>query len=168
MYTLGVNPAAVIDPVTTTANLDGGGLILAPGTRAVNQDGNEYILLVAGGAIASLGNLGFWDEDFAFTTVSTSNDIGGTPLAANRGTPTESGQRFWAQTYGMGTVQALTLAAADVVLETTGTAGAVDDSVTSGSFCVEGLTLMATNAGVSTVATNARFSYPHLAYLARA
>jgi hypothetical protein len=167
MYTLGVNPTAVITPVTNTANIDGGGVILAPGTRAVNQDGNEYLLLVATGA-TTIGSLGFWDENFDFTPVSTSNDIGGTPLAIVRGAATADGQYFWAQTYGMGTVLALTLAAADVALETTGTAGAVDDSVTSGSFVIEGLTLMSTNSGLSTVATNARISYPHLAYLARA
>lgn len=160
MYTLGVNPTAVITPVTNTANLDGGGVILAPGTLAANQDGNIYILLVAAGAIASTGLVGFWDENFAFTLISSSNDYGGAPLALNRGTPTASGQYFWAQVYGQGIVQCAAAAAADAVLATSGTAGKVDDVVAT-FFPIEGLTLMAAAGGE--VSAAARISWPHTA-----
>jgi hypothetical protein len=158
MYTLGVNPTDVFTP----SLMEQAAVLLAPGTRAVNQNGNEYILLVSGAAIATVGNLGFWDENFIFTLVSSANDVGGTPLAINRGTPTVAAQRFWAQTYGQGTVLAAAAATADTTLYTTATPGAVDD-VSATFFAVLGLQLMVAAGGAA--ATAARISYPTLAHV---
>ena len=163
MFQLGINPTQVFTPST----LGEEGKLLALGTVGRDHKGNEYILLLAAGAIAVDGHVGFWDENYTFTALSTSNDVGGTPLAVSRGQPTASGQRFWAQREGLGTVRVLASAAADVALESTATAGVLDDSVTTGSFAVEGLHLMTANAA-SEGSIQARISSPHLAYLARA
>jgi hypothetical protein len=54
-------------------------------------------------------------------------------------------------------VNALTLCATDVKLYTTATAGAIDDSATD---CIQGLTLVSTNAAGGTVATECYSSIP--------
>lgn len=163
MYTLGVNPTEVLDPiagVSDNPDVPGAGQYLAPGTRAVNQDGNEYILLVAAGAISVDGLVGFWDEDFTFTGVANGTGVGGMPLAVSRGQPAEADQLFWAQTYGMGDAQADAAAAADTLLTTTATAGEVDDAGGAGSWNIQGLHFMEAATGAGAFA--ARISYPHL------
>lgn len=169
MYIEGINPTRVL----TAADLppavnapqplpDAGGESLALGTMGRDQLSNEYILLQSAAAIAAAGFMGFWDENFIFTLISNGNDVGGVPLAANRGLPTAAGQRFWAQTYGMGTVQAAAAAAADVLLFTSATPGAVDD-VSATFFPIEGLAFMVAATGAG--AFNARLANPRTAYL---
>lgn len=156
MYTLGVTPTDVFDP----SAIEELGKLLGLGTRAVNQDGNEYILLEAAGAIAVDGLVGFWDEDHVFTGVANATGVGGMPLAVSRGLPTASGQRFWAQTYGVGNAQADAAAAADTLLATTTTAGEVDDAAGAGTWNIQGLHFMVAATGAG--AFQARISYPHL------
>lgn len=168
MYIEGINPNRVFEladlpPAVNAVQplQDGYGQALALGTRGRDQLGNSYILLAAGAAIATQGNIGFWDEAFAFTLLSTANDVGGTPVAGNIGLPTALGQRFWAIVEGMGPARVLANAAADARLNTTATAGALDDDGTAAAFAIEGLHLMTANGG-ATASVLARYSNPHV------
>jgi hypothetical protein len=168
MYIEGINPARVFEaadlPPAVNAPQplpDSYGQAFALGTRGRDQSGNSYILLQSPAAIATQGNIGFWDENFLFTLLSTGNDVGGISLAGNFGLPTLAGQRFWALVEGMGPVRVNAAVAADAALFPTATPGALDDvSPGAGAFAVEGLNPMVASGGAASI--NARYFNPHL------
>lgn len=168
MYIEGINPNRVFEatdlpPAVTAVQplADSYGQGFALGTRGRDQAGSSYILLSAAAPIATQGNVGFWDEGFAFTLMGTGNDVGGTPLAGNVGLPTAAGQRFWAIVEGMGPLRVNAAVVADAALFPTATPGALDDvSPGAGAFPVEGLNPMVASGGAATI--TGRYSAPHL------
>ena len=68
-------------------------------------------------------------------------------------------QYGWAQVYGIGGVSVLASAVLNTTLNTTATAGALDDDATAGSEVIDGLVLAATNGGAAAV-VNAYLNYP--------
>jgi hypothetical protein len=67
----------------------------------------------------------------------------------------------WVQVYGVGAVLANTAAAVNTLLNTTGTAGQVDDDATASSEVIDGLSLNATVGGAPAV-TACFLSYPYV------
>jgi len=65
----------------------------------------------------------------------------------------------WFQIYGRGAVLTAAAVAVGTRLNTTATAGAIDDDGTAGARAINGLVLK-TAAGGAVVAPDARFSYP--------
>lgn len=70
-------------------------------------------------------------------------------------------QYGWVQVYGVGAVLANALAALNTQLNTTGTAGRVDDDATAGAEVIDGLSLNATVGGAAAV-TAAFLNYPYV------
>lgn len=169
MYIEGIDPNRIftsdeVPPAVDATSFEGGyGEALALGTRGRDDLGNSYILLEAGAAISEKGYVGSWDENFEFTLVDTSNDVPGLPLAANVGLPEADGDRFWAIVEGIGDLRVLADAAADSALNTTGTAGVLDDDGSTDAFIVEGLHLMTGEPDSSQSSVQARYMNPHLA-----
>ena len=142
MYTAGANPLDTIPAASLTA----GGRGFNLGDRMMDDRGRVWVFCVAGGAITGTGYVVAIDEAFSALQLSTSNDargdlIGVAPIAV------ASGEYFWAQIYGVcDNIQVLASCAANVRLNTTATAGALDDDGTAGSIQAEGIFLTTARA----------------------
>jgi hypothetical protein len=121
--------------------------------------GKEYVYVQAASAITGAGYVCTIDPStYQAAMVSTSNDAAvglvGVPEAAFA-----SGDYGWLQVLGACTIRVLASCAANVRLNTTGTAGALDDDGTAGSFAINGAFL--TTAAGGAAATVAGFiNYP--------
>jgi hypothetical protein len=113
------------------------------GSRNVDESGNEFVYVHANGAITGAGYTCAIDSAYEATMVSTSNDLAnnwvGVPLAAFA-----DNDYGWLQIRGTGSVRVANGALKDVSLNTTGTAGLIDDDATAGAFKITGLYLVAT------------------------
>jgi hypothetical protein len=150
---VGANPT---DTFTAAQFVQGKGFGL--GDRLAQHDGKEFVFVLAATAVAA-NDVVFWvPGTFSASTLSLSNDARGNncgvaPAAVN------SGEYFWAQVKGNISANVLALAVANVRLNTTATAGKLDDDGTVGSMQVQGIYLTATNGG-STAAVNAILNDP--------
>lgn len=124
----------------------------------------EFIYGRANGAVTGLGYLcvettGF---DFAMATVTLT-----TPGTAGPGSRVGAAQAAladnqygWFQIYGKGSLRTLASAAIGTRLNTTATAGAVDDDGTTGAESLFGLVLGTATGGAAATNADAMFSYP--------
>lgn len=158
MYTLGVNPRDVLIP----SSIEAGGTLLALGTRAVNQDGNEYILLESAAAITLQGLAVTWNAAFVAddTTTADAAQTEGRAVALTVGLPTAAGQRFWCQRAGVGPVRVLATTTGNAPLATSATAGRLSSTITANKV-VLGVQIFATSGGAEST-VNGILSYPVL------
>lgn len=123
----------------------------------------EFIYGRAKGAITGLGYVcvettGF---DFAMVTVTltTAGTAGhGSRLAVPQAALADN-EYGWFQVYGKGTIRTTGAAAIGTRLNTTGTAGTVDDDAGSGSEAIFGLVLLTATGGAA-AGSDAMLSYP--------
>ncbi len=110
------------------------------GDRHIDQLGNEYVFVLAGVGGITANFVATIDEAYGAVMVSTSNDargdlLGVAPVAI-------AASRYgWVQVKGVCSVQVAASCAANVRLNTTATAGQLDDDGTSGSFTCDGIFL---------------------------
>lgn len=143
---VGINPAAVFTPgVTMNVNPP-----FQLGTRLRGDGGREYIFVKAGGAITGAGYVLWVDKTNSAVMLSTSNDAGG-EMVGIAPAAMSTGDYGWAQVLGPCSVRVLASCVANARLNTTGTAGAVDDDATAGSFPIPGLVITTTNGGAAAV-----------------
>lgn len=71
-----------------------------------------------------------------------------------------AGQFGWFQVFGVGSLRTLASAAVGTRLNTTATAGAVDDDGTANSRAINGIVLKTATGGAAATNADARFSYP--------
>lgn len=129
----------------------------------------EFIYGRAAAAIA--GGLGFVCTEgvnFGFTMATTANTAPGT--AGGPGSRVGVAQAAllinqfgWFQVYGRGSVRTAASAAIGTRLNTTATAGAVDDDGTAGARPINGAVLAVATGGAAATNPNAVFSYPTVA-----
>lgn len=125
----------------TAAELTAGGKGFALGDTYVDNAGNGYTFIQAGGAITGAGFVVRFGVDYQATMLSTSNDAQGDRVGVALGA-IASGEYAWVQTSGVfANVQVLASCAANARLNTTATAGALDDDGTAGSFPITGFVL---------------------------
>lgn len=129
------------------------------GDRYVDDSGREYVYVSASGALTA-GFACFFDTAYSATMLSTSNDargnLVGVPLATFA-----TGEQGWLQVKGPSTVRVLASAAANVRLNTTATAGALDDDGTVGAMQVQGVYLTTANGGAAANVA-AILNYPYV------
>lgn len=136
----------------------------AVGTRTMGALNSEFVFASnASSSALTVGQVVFLTSAFAATLLSTSNDARGQIVAvavsAVPGTTGGTTGYGWFQTKGTATASVLASAAANARLNTTATAGSLDDDGTAGSMQVKGLYLTAANGG-STAATACILNYP--------
>lgn len=134
------------------------------GTRMKTGDGKEYMWVQANGAITGAGYVCTVDESFQAAMLSTSNDAGG-DLVGVPGVAFADNDYGWVQVQGPCVVRVAASAAANVGLNTTATAGQLDDDGTAGSFDIVGLVLTTANGGAAATAA-AMLNYPTVAHAA--
>lgn len=158
----GVNPFDIWTVDTTKLEIPASPI--AAGTRSHAALNGEFVCVSnAGSSALAVGDVVFMNASFAATPLSTSNDargqIVGVAVAAIPGTSGTITGYGWVQVKGTATARVLASAAANTRLNTTATAGALDDDGTAGSFQVQGLYLTTAN-GASTAATACVLNYP--------
>lgn len=134
------------------------------GTRMRGDDGTEWMFVQANGAITGAGYVCTVDETFQAAMLSTSNDAGGDTVGV-AGTDFADNDYGWVQVLGPCVIRVAASAAANVGLNTTGTAGQLDDDGTAGSFDIDGLILTTANGGAAGTAAGF-LNYPKLALAA--
>lgn len=146
MTLIGFNP----NDTYTAAQMLQTGKGFGPGDRHVDHDGKAYVFVQASAAIAA-NDLAFFTTAFAATALSTANDARGN-LCGVALVPFASGDFGWVQVRGGSSMNVLANCAANVRLNTTATAGKLDDDGTAGSMHVQGVYLTSAN-GAGTNAT---------------
>ena len=128
------------------------------GARVVDETGNEWVYVQANGAIVA-------NDVVVVTSAFQADQIDTTNSATHHGAVAVSDKAFadneygWVQIYGPCTINVGSSCAIRAVLNSTGTAGRVDDDATSGAEVIEGLR---TTAAESSNAATAFASYPML------
>lgn len=151
----------VTDTVTSAA-YGTSGRAFGLGDRYVAPDGKEYIYVQASGAITGAGYIVIIDEDHqaAMVTLTTSatarGDRVGVPAVAFA-----DDDYGWVQIYGACVVRTAASCAANVQINTTATAGQLDDDATAGSEVVEGLFLTTATGGAAATSA-AMATYPRI------
>ena len=131
------------------------------GDRYVDNSGNEYVFVVASGAVAQYDAVQIGSTYVAQALTKAMGDMG-LPIGIAAGTLT-SASYGWAQIKGVGTVNALQTCSSSTALYTSGTAGKLDDTTTS-QVKVAGVVLLANNATTATVASACVIAtYPYAA-----
>lgn len=158
----GVNPFDVWTVDTTKPEVPASPI--AVGTRSHSALNGEFVCVSNSASTAlDVGDVVFITAAFAATELSTSNDargqIVGVAVSAIPGTSGTVVGYGWVQVKGTATARVLASAAANVRLNTTATAGVLDDDGTAGSFQVQGLYLTTAN-GASTAAAPCVLNYP--------
>lgn len=127
------------------------------GQRMQDADGNEFVYVQADGAITA-NDVVILTEAFQADQIDTTNSAGaiGDKVGVAKGTLADD-QYGWVQIYGTCTVNVASSCAANTKLNTTATAGRIDDDATSGAETILGLT---TTAAESSNAAAGWLNYP--------
>lgn len=124
----------------------------------------EFIYGRANGAVTAAGYLCVEATGFDFVMVSTTSTAPGAQGHGSRVgaamAALADNEYGWFQIYGKGSARTLASAAKGTRLNSTGTAGAVDDDATAGSEAIDGLVLGTATGGAAATNTDAIFNYP--------
>jgi hypothetical protein len=117
---------------------------------AVHNDvqDREFIYVQAGSGGLSANQAAFIDEAFSAVAMTTSNGTYG-GLVGVPSVAIAANSFGWVQTFGNASLNVAASAAADVRLNTTATAGRMDDDATSGAKVIEGVKLNTANGGTA-------------------
>ena len=123
------------------------------GQVLMGDDGCEYNYVKAGGTLSGPGYSVYIDPNFMVAYhVTTANALRGMWLALTMGAVV--GQHFcWVQRAGPAQLQVSPSCAANVRINTTATAGQLDDDGTAGAYSIEGLVLTAARAASAGLAS---------------
>lgn len=124
----------------------------------------EFVYGRANGAITGAGYLCVEQTGFDFVMADTTTTAPGASGFGSRCGAAQAAmsdnQYGWFQIYGKGSLRTLASAAKGTRLNSTGTAGAVDDDATAGSEAINGLVLGTATGGAAATNSDAIFNYP--------
>lgn len=129
------------------------------GQRMQDADGNEYVYVQANGAIVA-NDVVIYTEAFQADQADTTNSA--TAFGDRAGIAAGSladNDYGWIQIYGQATANVANSCAANTALNTTATAGRLDDDATTGAEVIDRLVLT-TAAGASATTAAAELNYP--------
>jgi len=130
----------------TEAEIVAGGKGFALGDRYVDAAGNGWVFVQADGAITGPGFVCTISEAYQAIMVTSTNAARG-DLIGVASVAFADNEYGWLQTSGVfANVQVLQLCAANARLNTTATAGALDDDGTAGSFVIDHIVLTTARA----------------------
>ena len=124
----------------------------------------EFVYGRANGAVTGLGYVCVEQTGFDFGMADLTATTPGTAGPGSRVGVAQAAladnQYGWFQVYGKGSVRTLASAAKGTRLNTTSTAGAVDDDGTAGSESIIGLVIMTATGGVAATNADGMLVYP--------
>ena len=137
------------------------------GSRFVLEDADgtkEFVYGRANGAITGEGYLCVELTGNDFAMISTTNSAPGSSGHGSRVGAAQAAladnEYGWFQVYGKGSARTLASAAKGTRLNTTATAGAVDDDGTASAEAINGLVLGTATGGAAATNADAMFNYP--------
>lgn len=160
MYVLGIDPDAVVASTGAPA--------FAVGTLAFSQtsDGTKgYLYVHAAEAITGAGYLCIVDSAGEAEMVDTTSTAPGAGFGMRCGAAMAAiadNEYFWIQVYGKGSLRTAASAALGTRLNSTATAGQVDDDGTAGAEVIAGLSLGTATGGAAAVNSDAYFNFPYV------
>ena len=113
-----------------------------------DHQGRRYVFARANGAVTGAGFVCILDASMDATMLSTGNDGPSQRLGVAMAAMADN-DYGWFQIEGICTIRVLASAVAGARLNTTATAGALDDDGTAGAYAVLGATLTTTNGGAA-------------------
>lgn len=134
------------------------------GTRVNGDDGTSWVYVQADGAVTGAGYVCQVTRGFQATELSTSNDTAG-EMVGVAGAALADNEYGWVQVYGPASIRVAASAAANAVLNTTATAGQLDDDQAVGSFDINGVILTTAN-GASAGTAEGVLNWPTVAMAA--
>lgn len=134
-----------------------------PGQRGKDDDGNEYLFVQAdSGGVTQYYAAVVTSTSFVVDMIDTTNSAPGAQAGGIVCVPqvaiAASGYG-WGLICGVGSVSTAALAAKGTLLNTTATAGQLDDDATAGAEVINGIALTAATGGAA-AATVAYLTYP--------
>lgn len=141
--------AFLLNVVGADLNVEHSAAQFTVGTRAYGNDGSEWIYVKAdAGGVTGAGYVVLIDENYDCDMIDTTNSasgrnqlVGVSPIAVT------ASYYFWAQIGGTCSIRVAASAAANTVLNSTATAGQLDDDATMGAEVVDRLTLTTARGG---------------------
>lgn len=130
------------------------------GDRTTDSVGKEYVYVQADGAITAAGYVVVIDENYQAAMLSTSNDARG-DLVGVAPAAFADNEYGWVQVKGPCVIRVAASCAANARINTTATAGQLDDDGTSGAFPVQGAYLTTANGGSAATAAGI-LNYPFM------
>jgi hypothetical protein len=115
--------------------------------RGVNGAEWEYVQFNSSSIVA--GHMVAIDKDYLATTLTTAASPRGTRCGVVMAATASSGTFGWVQRQGQVSLRVLANAAANARLNTTATAGILDDDGTAGAKHIEGVALQVANGGAT-------------------
>lgn len=154
------------DVETTVADFDeGNGFAL--GDIVCLPNGKKYVYVQASGAITGDGYVCSIDE--AYQAVMVDTDTAATvaegQLVGVAETAFANDEYGWLQIYGACGVRTLALAAANVKLSATATAGAVDDGGVTGGNYIDGMVVNTATGAAAAVNATCFLNHPKMAVI---
>lgn len=124
----------------------------------------EFVYGRANGAVTAVGYVCVELTGFDFAMISVTQTTPGTAGFGSRVAVAQAtladNEYGWFQIYGKGSARTLASAAKGTRLNSTATAGALDDDGGTGAEAIQGLTLGTASGGVAETNADAIFSYP--------
>lgn len=131
------------------------------GYDSPTQGFQEFVYGRANGAVTGLGFACVEQTGFDFAMLTTANSGNGSRVGAAQAAMLDN-QYGWFQVYGKGSLRTLASAAANARLNTTATAGAVDDDGTAASKSILGAAILTATGGAAATNADAIFNYPQV------
>jgi len=157
---IGINPTQVTVSTSTAAFRLG----TVGGYDDPTNGYQEFVYGRADGAITAAGYLCVEETGFDFVMATTTNTAAGASGFGSRCGAAQAtmadNEYGWFQIYGKGSLRTLASAAKGTRLNSTATAGAVDDDGTASSKAINGIVLGTATGGAAATNTDAVFSYP--------
>ena len=146
-----------IDPTKVRTSTEGGEFRLGTlGVVETSAGTKEYVYVTSAAGITGDGYVALVDgSSFDAVMASTTTSAPGTgagKLAGCARAAIAAGGFGWLQIYGPGTVRAAAAAAIYTIVNTTATAGALDDDATAGSEVIDGIVFDAAPSGAGAFA----------------
>lgn len=144
----------IYEPAGVIADLPTDDARFKLGQRAKGENNSEWLYCQADGdGVTGEGYAVLLDEAFAADMIDTSNSDGafGQRVGVAK-VAVSANQYFWAQVHGVANIRVAASAAANATLNTTATAGELDDDGSVGAEAIDGLILTTANGGSAATA----------------
>lgn len=138
----------ITDPVGAGYRITEAARSFSPGTLGRGDYGSRWVYGQAGAALAA-GDVCYFSKEFVAAQLTTSASPRGALIGVPR-VAVASGSWAWFQISGQCPITTAGAVAVNARLNTTATAGALDDDGTSGAKVIEGAVLAVAAAGAST------------------
>ena len=126
----------------------------ALGTRLVGDEGSEFVYVQAdAGGVTGAGYVVLIDEAWSADMIDTTNSASGFQQLVGVALAAFTASYYgWVQVKGVANIRVAANAAANAKLNSTATAGQIDDDQTAGSEDIDGIALTTANGGSAATA----------------